>query len=151
MFFRKFAEPAYAKLFSSNLLRLLILLVLFCLFGKQASADESDYSLNVKPQECVSLYQGQSCYLTLNFVFSAPFAGNYCLYIKGNIEPLQCVSGERQGTFSLEFDTDKNVSFELRNSDEVGDTKNKVLAQAKLTLSWVYKVPNKKRLAWRLF
>ncbi|WP_371194488.1 DUF3019 domain-containing protein [Glaciecola sp. SC05] len=126
---------------------LLVLAALLGLLSKPIMAKEPAYSLTTKPKECVSLYQGQTCYLTLDFDWSAPVSGDYCLFIKTNSRPMQCWSKESVGSFSQEFETDKDLTFELR-SREASDI---VLASTTLTLSWVYKVPNKKRLAWRLF
>lgn len=122
----------------------LMAITALALFAHASNAAEEQYTLELKPQECVSLYKGQTCYLSLELSFTAPKADDYCLYIKDVPEALTCWSMLKQGTYSTDFQTDKEVVFELRKNDEV-------LSSTTLLLSWVYQVPNKKRAAWRLF
>lgn len=128
------------------------LILFFCsTTSSPANANDDSYSLTLKPQECVSLYRGQTCYLTLNFSFSAPVSGQYCVYLKDDNKRLQCAPEGSTGEFSFEFETNKDLIFEMRVADVNSDKNKTVLASSVLTVSWVYEIPKKKRLDWRLF
>ena len=124
-----------------------LLCALLSVSSQSLFADPKDYTLELKPIECVSLYKGQTCHTTLEFVFTAPAAGNYCVYKKDDKEAITCWESIDNGTFSQEFSTDEEVVFELKSRQD----DDKILSSATLNLSWVYQVPDKKRLAWRLF
>jgi hypothetical protein len=146
MFFKKRTKSAKQSGISHFLGKAIAILPII-LFTHLSYAEDEQYLLELKPQECVSLYKGQTCHLRLEFTFMASKADNYCLYIKDEGEPLTCWEMRKQGTFSKDFNTDKEVVFELRRIDEV----DAVLSSVNLFLSWVYQVPDKKRAAWRLF
>lgn len=140
MFFRRLRK-SHIRFFRA--VRCLMAITL-ALFANASKADEEQFILELKPQECVSLYKGQTCYLNLALSFKATKADDYCLFIKDAPEALICWNMAKQGTLSKDFQTDEEVVFELRKNE-------KVLSSTTLLLSWVYQVPEKKRAAWRLF
>lgn len=122
-------------------------IIALCLLNQFVYASNDDYALSLSPKDCVSLYKGQTCHLTLEFNFTASSINNYCVYRKGEKDSIACWTMQSSGAFSTDFATNKEVIFELR----LLDNPEKVLSSVKLNISWVYKVPDKKRAAWRLF
>lgn len=139
-------DDSYLRLLASMKI-LFAAIVLLSTLGRLVHAKNEEYVLTISPQDCVSLYKAQMCHLTLEFTFTAPSAKNYCLYQAYEKDPLTCWTMQSIGSFSADFATNKAVIFELRSSDQPDE----VLSSAKLNVSWVYQVPNKKRAAWRLF
>lgn len=103
-------------------------------------------SLEVEPQRCVALHQGQICYQTAILKWHTPITGHYCLYSSRDVKALQCWQGNRSGDHTLEFQSPKSLTFRLRNMDLVQD-----IVQTKLTVAWVYGNEKRRRTSWRLF
>lgn len=102
--------------------------------------------LQLKPSRCVALHQGQMCYQTIQLLWSAPQAGNYCLYQQDVEQPLHCWQNVNAGEYRYEFSSDTSVQLQLVNSQ----TKT-VVAQTGLEVAWVYKTNTRRQTHWRLF
>lgn len=109
------------------------------------SGDRSSI-LAIQPNRCIALQQGQTCFATLNFNWTTPATGNFCLFDERQREPLLCWSGNTVTTYTLKFASAVNVKYELRL--ESGNTP---LAQTMIKVSWVYKSNNASTSRWRMF
>ena len=103
-------------------------------------------AFTLKPKQCVSLHQGQTCYVTVDLQWQTKVKGHYCLYQQPNPSPIQCWQQSQQGAVKKEIATDSDVIFVLNN-----ETTSQVIAENRLTISWVYQKKQKSRLTWRLF
>lgn len=110
-----------------------------------ATQAESGDELMVKPQKCVALHRGQTCYQDVSLQWRQPTEGNYCLYQQEQSEPLQCWENQNQGELNYEQVSDKNVRYLLRRK---GDSAS--LATVEVKVAWVYKT-RRNRNGWRLF
>jgi hypothetical protein len=122
-----------------------IVLLTVLLLPAHAAGPEGS-KLGVKPQTCVSLHQGQLCYVHLQLSWRVAAAGDYCLYQSAQSEPLQCWAHASQGSLSLKLATVDTVQFYLKPKEQ-----GQVLATSELSVSWVYEKKQKSRLTWRLF
>ena len=102
--------------------------------------------LTLKPTQCVSLHQGQQCFVTVDIHWQVNEPGKYCLYSYFKNSKLNCWANERSGHFKQELTIDKDVTFSLVS---VGD--DKVVASAVLELAWVHKKSRRSHSAWRIF
>ena len=102
--------------------------------------------LQLKPNRCVALHQGQVCYQTIQLLWSAPQAGHYCLHQENVAQPLHCWQSVNAGEYSYEFASDASVQLQLVDAQ----TKT-VVAQAGLEVAWVYKANTRRQTHWRLF
>ena len=118
--------------------------ILFWLIAAKAIADtDTDYQLILSPDKCVSLRQGQTCYVNIELQWSAKVVGSYCIYASNQQQPMQCWSNKRLGEIKMEFSSDQNTWFYLRK-----DADN--LAEVELKMAWVYK-RKRSSLSWRVF
>jgi len=122
------------------------LLGIFTLVSSSASAEGELIALDVKPNRCIALHQGQICYQTLRFQWLTPAIGEYCLYQQAVSEPLLCWSGKKITTVAYEFESDRSLAYQIRRKGE-----ENVLAQAQVKIAWVYKKGRKSASGWRLF
>jgi len=102
--------------------------------------------LQLKPNRCVALHQGQVCYQDVQLLWSAPHVGHYCLHQQNVAQPLHCWQNVNAGEFRYEFASDASVQLQLVNAQ----TKT-VVAQAGLEVAWVYKANTRRQTHWRLF
>jgi len=109
-------------------------------------ADSNVSSLSVKPNRCIALHQGQTCYMSLSFQWKTPATGEYCLFDDRKSNPLICWIGDRRLSFKHEFVADSNVVYDIRARNE-----RKSLSQALVKISWVYKSNTESNSRWRLF
>ena len=103
-------------------------------------------SLEVVPERCVALHQGQICYQRASLVWQAPEKGDYCLYISNTHASLQCWENEKIGSFIHDFQSPSTLTFRLRNMKTQQD-----LVQTQLSVAWVYGNKKRQRSSWRLF
>lgn len=125
---------------------LLLLSLLFCAYIEEAMAkDSGTVDLQIKPSQCVSLRQGQTCYVEVEVVWQSNELGDYCLYVQSQKSPVQCWTGRIAGNATYEAATTDDLLFVLTPANS-----RTVLAQAELKAAWVYQ---KKRnaVSWRLF
>lgn len=123
------------------------LIALVFVFGVEFSyADTSTSSLTVKPSRCIALQQGQTCYATLKFQWTTPATGEFCLFDERQTEPLACWVGNQVVSYKQQFESDKNVNYEIRLK-----MSEQSVAQALVKISWVYKSNTSSTSRWRLF
>ncbi len=102
--------------------------------------------LNVNPERCVALRQGQVCYQEIKFTWQAFTAAHLCLYDEESITPIKCWKGKSQGSFEMDFQSSTSRSYILRNEDS-----QEKIATAKFIVAWVYGNKKRRRTSWRLF
>lgn len=120
---------------------------LFIAHAVQAdNAGAETAQLQLKPNRCVALHQGQVCYQKIQLSWNTPQAGNYCLYQQHTETPVFCWQGVIAGQYQYEFASDTSVQLQLVNVQ----TKTPV-ATAALEVAWVYKANTRRKTHWRLF
>ena len=123
----------------------LLSLLIFALPAAYSEESEQlqDYNLTLNPQKCVSLRQGQTCYLDIDLSWSAKSQGDYCLFASNSDTPLKCWQQSQQGHYKAEFSNNENTLFYLKSQQ-------KTLAQVELKMAWVYK-RKRSSISWRVF
>jgi len=136
--------------FKIRLTMVKLLFLLFMAIGlfspMSVVADDERASLTVKPNRCIALQQGQACFADLKFQWSKLADGEYCLFDSRKQEPLVCWAGNSRSSYKQQFNSRKNVSYEIRS--RLGD---RLFAQAMVKISWIYKSNNESASRWRLF
>ena len=102
--------------------------------------------LQLKPNRCVALHQGQVCYQDVQLLWSAPRVGHYCLHQQNVAQPLHCWQSVSAGEFRYEFASDASVQLQLVDAQTKA-----VVAQTGLEVAWVYKANTRRQTHWRLF
>ncbi len=125
---------------------LVLLLTLLAAAPVVAQPDASAPTLQVSPNRCIALHQGQPCYLKTTLRWSAPQRGAYCLHQVNLAEPLQCWVDIDHGNFAFEIQSAEGVRFELRASGSAN-----ALADAEVEVAWVYTARRRSKANWRLF
>lgn len=127
--------------------RMLTLVVPVLLFAPaRALPAEPVVGFTARPDRCIALNQGQVCYQTVTFIWQTLEGANYCLYRQMLPEPLVCWSGNRMSTYTLEFVSDSNVVYAIRNEGEAT-----ILSEVEVEVAWVYTSNRKSFSRWRLF
>ena len=118
---------------------------------QMATAEEhrKSASLQMMPEQCIAHTQGQTCYQTIVATWQVAERGDYCLYEDAQTEPLACWQNRQQGKATILFESNQSIRFELRPKQ--ADAEPAVLAQAEITVTWVYRKSKQKRTTWRLF
>ncbi len=120
---------------------------LFIAHAVRADTAEVDaVQLQLKPNRCVALHQGQVCYQNIQLSWSANQQGNYCLYQQYGEVPLYCWQSVAAGQYQYEFASDTPMHLQLVNMH----TKTPV-ATATIEVAWVYKANSRRKTHWRLF
>lgn len=102
--------------------------------------------LQLKPNRCVALHQGQVCYQKIQLSWRVPQVSNYCLYQQHTETPLYCWRNVAAGEYQYEFASDTSTQLQLVNIQ----TKTTV-ATAALEVAWVYKANTRRKTHWRIF
>ena len=114
-----------------------------------AHADEAVIAaaqLQLKPNRCVALHQGQVCYQKVQLSWRAQQPGHYCLFQPNKESPVYCWQGVAAGQYQYEFAGDVSLELQLVNMQ------TKIpLATATLEVAWVYKANTRRKTHWRLF
>ncbi len=141
-----------SKKMNKQLNRLLIqiktsgLLLLLLAMNSVANATEIQASMNVSPEQCVAMRQGQSCYVSVQLSWQVDTPGNYCLYTEGESRALNCWENTAKGEIKKSFDSKVNLEFSLRRQNESSS-----LASAVVKMAWVHKKKGQARKSWRIF
>ncbi len=102
--------------------------------------------LVLKPNRCIALHQGQTCYQEVVFRWEAQDAQhNYCIVEQESQKPLHCWLGGSPGKFAFDFGSDRSTRFQLQRDDGV------VMTELDMVVAWVYKSRRKRGSGWRLF
>ena len=110
------------------------------------TANAEQVNITLKPNQCVSVHQGEQCFVDIELDWQAAHMNDYCLYVSDQDSPLQCWSNAQSGHFAREISTNKNLTFSIK----VKNTSN-ISAQQTLKMAWVYKKTIRSRMTWRLF
>ncbi len=119
-----------------------LVLLLIC----SSSYGEEQAILSVKPERCIALHKGQTCYQTVKFNWQLPNNDEYCLFETSKPEPLVCWIGTEEVIYTTPFVSTVSLEYQLRHK-----LSEKVLANTRITVAWVYKSNRKGNSAWRLF
>lgn len=135
----------YNKRFSpgSKLIWLTSTLVFWLLSLNINAQEDNDHQLILSPEKCVSLRQGQTCYLDIELSWSARTIGSYCIFASTLEQPIRCWDSVQQGDLVTEFSSNENTWFYLKKGQET-------LAQVELKMAWVYK-RKRSPSSWRVF
>lgn len=118
------------------------------LFSQAASANNSEdvARLVIKPGQCVSMHQGQQCYVDVDIHWQTQQPGQYCLMTSQQSSVLKCWNGNSNGRYQHEIVASENVVYSLTSKENY-----RVLATGKLEMSWVYQKNNRVNSSWRVF
>ncbi|MDO8342351.1 MAG: DUF3019 domain-containing protein [Cellvibrio sp.] len=142
------------RMFQGLLITMAMLLSpVWCVAGETVTNTAADNPLNVTtqasvlltPVRCVALHQGQVCYQRIQISWSSAQAGDYCIYVDTQAQPLQCWQAQIQGSFSYEFASAQSQQFQLQNAQQ------QLLAETTMEVAWVYKSNTRRKTHWRLF
>jgi len=105
--------------------------------------DTKNIDFKVSPNRCVTLRQGQPCYVRVRFNWRSNKALAACLY---NIEgtKITCWKSSETGSIVLSQTLPKTTEYILVDTDGVE------LNRASVAVSWVYQKKRSRR-RWRLF
>ena len=139
---------------SKNLIKQVVVLfiVILLLFSTQVYSNETSSlaKLTLKPSQCVSLVQGQQCFVTVNISWQVTNAGKYCLYSSLQNNKLNCWTMKESGNFKQKLVIEQDVIFTLKSMGD-GINNDKLVASALLELAWVHKKSRLSHSAWRIF
>lgn len=121
-------------------------LLIIALLCGTAWAEPSPFQLQVKPQRCISLHQGQVCYQKLTFNWLTPVTGEFCLSDTETRALLTCWRGEDRTSFEYEFASRESTKFAISFKGQP-----EALVTVKVQVASVYKSPERSNSRWRLF
>lgn len=114
------------------------------LFAPKLLAQELERTvLDVTPQRCVTLRQGQPCFVRLRFEWTSVEALEACLIDSEGTE-IKCWVSASQGSVMLPRNLLNTTEYVLINSN------GEELKRATVVVSWVYRNKRSRR-RWRLF
>lgn len=102
--------------------------------------------LAAKPQKCVTLNEGRTCYARIELTWKIPSVniGKFCLVEQESQEKLYCFTHQHRNSIKVEFESNKTRTYQLINAEQ------KVIAQTHVEVNWVYEASPRKR-RWRVF
>jgi hypothetical protein len=115
-------------------------------YSLSAEREQLTNGLFVKPERCVALRQGQTCYQEVTFRWHQPHVGNYCLVNLSTKQTLKCWKNSNQGMFHLDFQSTQSTDFVLRAQDQDVE-----LSKIRISVSWVFKSSKRPKSSWKLF
>lgn len=114
------------------------------LFSNSVQAEDTSQTVfEVFPKRCVTLQQGQPCFVRIRFEWQSTDDMQLCVYGLEN-EKLKCWATANSGTFVTPQSLPGTTEYILIDSDGVE------LSRASVAVSWVYRKKRSKR-RWRLF
>jgi len=135
--------PVTVNTLIHNVITRALLAVLLLLPTTILADNASEVEFDVSPKRCVTLRQGQPCFVRLKFQWSAQETRQVCLYnLKGS--KLKCWESVNRGSISLSQSLSNNTEYVLANADGLE------LQRTEVAVSWVYRKKRSKR-RWRLF
>ncbi len=129
----------YLRRLRSYLSTLLVSIFILFLLSEPVLAND-DYTIG--PSRCVSLREGQPCFVKLRVTWKKESISHVCLY-KEKDELLACWEGEL-GNAILPQSITSDTRYILKN--KLGDE----LSSVEVKVSWVYRKKRSRR-RWRLF
>lgn len=133
---------------SRLLLILLFLFLCLCTLTSRAvqANDQLPITLKVKPDKCIALHKGQTCYQKVWFSWRLDSDQQYCLYEVSRKVPLVCWEGSERRSFLYRFESSESRQYQIVQSEE-----RKLIAEVEIVLSWVYRSRRNSSRGWRLF
>ena len=110
----------------------------------------TDITFSVQPQQCVTLRQGRDCFATIKVQWQKQTEQSLCLYQVSKRQPknkdkIICWSKNNKGQTSVEFESNDNLTYQLRTLKD-----DYLLAEKEVMVSWLHTNTTKRR-RWRLF
>jgi len=133
---------------------LLVFIFASCFISSVNAEDKPSLTTNilfsVQPQQCVTLRQGRDCFTTVKIQWQKQTEQALCLYQvtnkqAKNKEQLMCWSKSNKGQTSVEFESNDNLTYQLRTLKD-----DHLLAETEIVVSWLHKNTTRSR-RWRLF
>ncbi len=123
-------------------------LILVILFSTKLYASENKVvlTLEVDPEQCVSIVQGDDCFVDVTIKWHAQQVEDYCLFSSQQLAALQCWHNDKQGLLQKEFVANENITFTLKRPPN-----EDALAEEVLEMAWVYKNNGRAHASWRMF
>jgi len=134
------------KISSKNIIIGLIAMVILFSTKLYAEPNEVVLTLEVDPEQCVSIVQGDDCYVDVKITWLSKQASDYCLFTSQQSESLQCWNNQTQGQLSKEFVSNENITFYLKQLPS-----KDIVAEEVLEMAWVYKKNGRSHASWRMF
>ncbi len=122
------------------------LLLLLLTINTIANAADIQASMNVSPEQCVAMRQGQACYVAVQLSWQVDTPGNYCVYSADETKALNCWENASAGELKKSFNSKVNLEFSLRRQNDSSS-----LASAVVKMAWVHKKKGQARTSWRIF
>ncbi|ALO36568.1 hypothetical protein CMT41_05400 [Colwellia sp. MT41] len=122
------------------------LLLLLLVINSVANATDIQASMQVSPEQCVAMRQGQACYVSVQLSWQVTSPGNYCVYLSAATKALNCWENTTEGEFKKSFDSNINLEFSLRRQND-----SLSVATAVVKMAWVHKKKGQPRKSWRIF
>lgn len=110
---------------------------------------ETTAQLSLKPERCVALNEGQTCYQNVTVNWQSRVPANYCLFEESSKTPIVCWENAIEGEVKVEFASETNQTYRLYLSKT--PTKKDLAAETEMVVTWVYSDTKKRRNRWRLF
>lgn len=101
-------------------------------------------TLKAKPQKCVTLNEGRTCFANVSFTWQTNLPEELCLIQKAPQKIIRCFKKSNLSSVKFEFESNKTMTYQLLNKQ------NNVLAETKIEVNWVYESSPRKR-RWRVF
>ncbi|NQY89606.1 MAG: DUF3019 domain-containing protein [Colwellia sp.] len=139
-----------------NSIKHLLVVVILLLLNMKVYANEASSlaKLTLTPNQCISLHQGQQCFVTVDISWQVAHAGKYCLFSSLQKNKLTCWLMTKSASFKQELVIEKDVTFTLKlMGDGIGNNieNDEVVVSAVLELAWVHKKSKRSHSAWRVF
>jgi len=125
---------------------LAVALLLFSSFNyaQESKQDAQDIDFDVSPNRCVTLRQGQPCYVRVRFNWRSSKALSACLYSNLEDVKITCWKSSETGSIVLTQTLPSTTEYILV------DANGEELNRTSVAVSWVYRKKRSKR-RWRLF
>lgn len=111
---------------------------------------ETSAELTLKPDRCVAMNEGQTCYQTLAVSWQSEKAGDYCLFEDGIQQPIVCWQNAVTGKAKLEFAAEGNTTYQLLLK-AMPEQEQVLMDEKEVIVTWVYSKTKKRKNSWRLF
>ncbi len=137
-----------------NSIKQIFVIIILCLLSMKVFSNDSTSlpKLTLTPNQCISLHQGQQCFVTVDISWQMTHAGKYCLYSSLQKQKLTCWLMEKSARFKQELVIDKDVTFTLKSmGDGIGIENGEVIISTVLELAWVHEKSRRSHSAWRVF
>jgi len=97
----------------------------------------------IRPDQCVALEQGQSCFIDITVRWQTEIKGNYCLFI--DEVKSHCWQSAKAGAWKNELEMTRDVVLSLKDSE------HQLIYSGKVQYAWIYKKRKNKAVRWRMF